>query len=56
MTTQEIYFRVLVALLGLAIFAGSFIVNTVIIMQVLEAIGGLVIIFITFIKRFTSWL
>ena len=56
MTTQEIYFRVLVALFGLAIFAGAFIVNAAIIMQALEALGGIIIILFTFLKRFSSWL
>lgn len=55
MSTQEIYFRTLVAILGLAIIVGAFIVQTAIILQVLEIIGGLILTVLTLLKRFNPW-
>ena len=55
MSTQEIYFRALVVLIGLAIVAGAFIVEAAIMLKILEGIGGVIVIVITFIKRFSPW-
>lgn len=55
MSTQEIYFRSLIVILGIAIVAGAFIVQTAIILQVLEIIGGLLLTVLTLIKRFKPW-
>lgn len=55
MTTQEIYFRTLIVLIGVAIIAGAFILETAIVIQLMEALGGLIVIVITFMKRFSPW-
>jgi len=55
MSHQEIYFRTLVVLLGLAIAAGGIILEGIIILKVIEALGGIALIVITTIKRFKLW-
>lgn len=55
MSTQEIYFRSLVAILGIAIVAGAFIVQAAIILQILEIAGGLILTVLTLLKRFKPW-
>jgi hypothetical protein len=55
MSTQEIYFRTLIVLIGVAIIAGAFILEAAIVVQVMEALGGAIVILITFMKRFSPW-
>lgn len=55
MTNQEIYFRTLVVLLGLAIATGGIVLEGIIILKVIEALGGIVLIIVTSIKRFKLW-
>jgi len=55
MSHQEIYFRTLVVLLGLAIATGGIVLEGILILKVIEALGGIALIVITAIKRFKLW-
>lgn len=55
MSHQELYFRTLVVLFGLAVAVGGAVLEGAIILKILEAIGGIVIVLITTIRKLKLW-
>jgi len=55
MSTQEIYFRTVVVLLGISISVGAVVIEAAIVLKLLEALAGIFIIIISTIRRFKLW-
>lgn len=55
MSHQELYFRSLVGLFGLAITVGAFVVEAAILLHILQALGGVIVLLLSTIKRFKLW-
>ena len=56
MSNQELYFRSLVALFGIAVVVGAFVIESALLLQLLNGFAGLIALSIALLKRFKLWL